>query len=92
MHRVNLNSAKRSVRVFFEELVVGREGVELELDGNVLCKVIPPNQLTDTERDKLVKDALAFMKRSQERNKGVPSRVIQREIEEAINEVRNRNR
>ena len=92
MHRVNLDSASHSVVQFFDNLPVDFDGVEIEVAGKVLCKVIPPNQLNETEKQRLIEDARKLMRRSQERNKGVSARVIEREIREAIDEVRGRKR
>ena len=92
MHRVNLDVASRSVRDFFHGLPVDSEGVEIEVGGEVRYKVIPPNQLSEAEKKKLIEDAQGILRRSQERNKGVPARVIEREIRDAIDEVRGRKR
>jgi hypothetical protein len=92
MHRINLDVASRSVRDFFHKLPIDREGIEIEIDGKVRFKVIPPEQLSEEEKKSLIDDALRLMRRSQERNKEVPARVIEREIRDAINEVRGRKR
>ncbi|MEX2142677.1 MAG: hypothetical protein WD894_25710 [Pirellulales bacterium] len=92
MHRVSLDSASRSVREFFKKLPIDLDGVEIEAAGKVLCKVIPSHQLSDAEKQCLIDRARELMRRSQERNKGVPARVIEREIRDAIDEVRGRKR
>jgi hypothetical protein len=43
-------TADRSVRDFFHKLPVDRDGVEIEVDGEVRFKVIPPDQLSETEK------------------------------------------
>jgi hypothetical protein len=92
MKRVKLDTASRTVQQFVRSLPGDTEGVELELNGRVLCKVIPPLQFSDAEKAALIQECRELMRRARERNKGVPARVIEREVCEAVNAVRNKQR
>jgi hypothetical protein len=92
MKRIKLDTASRTVQQFIRSLPVDAEGVELELNGRVLCKVIPPLQFSDAEKAALIQEGRELMRRARERNKGVPARVIEREVREAVKEVRSRQR
>jgi hypothetical protein len=92
MKRVKLDKADRSVQRFFRSLPEDQDGVELELNGRVLCKVIPPLQFSDAEKAALVQGARELVRRARERNRGVPARVLDREVREAVKGVRGRQR
>lgn len=92
MKRIKLDKADEAVKKYFRSLRLGREGVEVVLDGAVLCKVIPAEQLTPAQAKALVEERWAMIREAQERNKGVPARVIEREVREAVETVRRRQR
>ena len=90
MKRVNLDRAAPSVRRFVEEIGREADGVELELNGKVVCKLIPPQQLTAAEQAALLRRGVELIRQSQRRNRGVPHRVIASEVREAVRAVRKR--
>ncbi len=91
MIRVNLDEAPTDVQQFIRELPIDREGVELELGGKVVCEVLPPHALSETERLLLINRGRELARRARTRNEGVPPAVIEREVREAVEEVRGRN-
>ena len=50
MKRVNLDTAAPSVLKFIQSLHVDSEGVELAIRDRVVCKVVPPLQLSEAEK------------------------------------------
>ena len=88
MKRVNLDTASRSVRNFIQSLSIDSEGVELAIRDRVVCKVVPPLQLSEPERAAMLKKGWELIRRAHERNKDVPARVIAREVREAVRMVR----
>jgi hypothetical protein len=92
MNRVCLDSESPDIKRFIRRLPISREGVELELNGKVVCKVIPSVVLTDAEKQALVEDRWKIIQRVQKRTKGLPPKVIERDIEQAIDKVRQRKR
>jgi hypothetical protein len=88
MKRISLNTAPRAIRDFVSALPFGPDGVELELNGHVICKIIPPSQLSDAEKEAIVEKGWELVCRARERNKGVPAKVIEREVRQAVNRVR----
>lgn len=90
MKRVSLDTATTAVKTFVRSLPIDTEGVELELDGRVLCEVLPPRSISPDERESLIVRARALADRARMRNKDVPARVIEREVRQAVNEVRRR--
>lgn len=87
MH-LSLDRESDLVKQFVRSLPVNSEGIELELDGRVICKVVPP--LQTTEKQALIERGRELVRRAQQRNQGVPARVVEREVREAVEEVRQR--
>jgi hypothetical protein len=90
MHRIKLDRAPASVQKFVRALPLSDDGVELELDGTVLCKVVSPHVLTDAEQAALIERGRELVRRARKRNQGVPARAIEREVRQAVEEVRRR--
>ena len=90
MQRVSLDHAPPMVTKFLRSLPIEPLGVELELNGSVLCKVLGPQQFTESERVELVKRGRAVLKKANARNRGVSSRSVERDVEKAIEQVRQR--
>lgn len=90
MKRVKLDSAPKAVKEFVRGLPVGGHGIELELNGHVVCKIIPPSQLSEEEKAALIKRGRELIQRARERNKGVPAKVLALEARQAVDEVRRR--
>ena len=82
MSRINLDKESPDVRQFIQNLLV-EEGVDLEINGRVVCRVIPSAHLSDAEKERLIRDRWALIHRAQERNRNVPADVLEREVLEA---------
>jgi hypothetical protein len=89
MKRVILDTEIPEVQEFIQKLPL-QDGVELELGGRLICKVIGPHQLTEDEKKDLIERGREIVARARERNKGVSAKVIEREVRQAVNEVRQR--
>ena len=92
MQRLKIDQASLAVKRFVRSLPFDPEGVELELDGHVVCKVVAPNQLSESGKKAVLKAGWQQVRKTQERNRGVPAKVIQREIEKAVSDVRRKTR
>jgi hypothetical protein len=90
MHRIKLDTAPAQVRQFLEDLPLDQGGVELELNGRVLYQVIPSYQLADAQCEAALAEGWELIRGAHERNKDVPENVIEREVREAVDEVRRR--
>ena len=42
MKRVGLDTAAKAVKQFIRNLQIDTEGAELELEGKVVCEILPP--------------------------------------------------
>jgi hypothetical protein len=90
MKPIKLDRADDRVKEFFRALPIEPDGVELELNGKIVCKVVGPHQMTAADREAIVKRGRELMRQARERNRGVPAKVIEREVREAVEEVRGR--
>lgn len=90
MKRVNLDTLSPAVRKFVRSLPIDREGVELVLADCVICRVVPAIERSEADKAALLAEGKELLRRARERNKGVPARVIEREIRDAVRAVRNR--
>lgn len=88
MKHISLDHADDRIKEFIRSLPIDGEGVELELGGQVVCQVLPP--LEESEKAALIERGRQLVARSRARNKGVPSKAIEREVREAVDRVRRR--
>jgi hypothetical protein len=90
MRKVTLDNATPSVKKFAKSLRVGPDGIDVVLNGDVLFKAIPPNRLTEAQKDELFDQAWRTVQEIRERNRDVPARVIARDVRKAVADVRRR--
>jgi len=88
--RVSLDKAQKAVKQFIRDLPIDSEGVEIELDGKVVCEVLPPHAVTPAERTALIARGRELVQRARVQNKGVPAAVLEREVGDAVDEARRR--
>jgi len=88
MKHINLDTAADDVKEFVSTLPLGDDGVELELDGQVICKVLPPQGFSEADQAVLIERVRQLVHQARQRNRGVPSKVIEREVGQAVDEVR----
>jgi hypothetical protein len=55
-------------------------------------KFVPASQLSEAEKAELIARGRALVRKARERNKVVPARIIEREVRQAVAEVRGRQR
>jgi len=92
MKRMNLDKAAPAVKRFVSELPVAGEGLELEMNGRVVCKILPPTCFSADEMKSMVEERWQLIRKAQRRNKGISPRVLEREVLEAVATVRRRRR
>jgi hypothetical protein len=88
MKRLKVDTAAPAVKKFLRSLTIDANGVEVELGGQVFCKIVPPGQLSDAEKTARLADVRSMLRRSRARSKSVATRVIERDIRAALATVR----
>lgn len=92
MKRVTLDSESPAIRKFIGELPMDAAGVELELNGRIICRVVPPSMSPATEKAALIQERWELIRQVQERTHSLSATAIDGQIEQAVDEVRSRNR
>jgi hypothetical protein len=91
MKRVTLDEANSAIKDFVCALPLETGGVQLELDGRVVCTVVPPGECFGPDVPALVERARGMVRRSRERNAATSEETIEREVREAVEQVRRKN-
>ena len=89
--RIDLATTQKPVRDFIRSLGKVREPVELVLDGNLVARIIPPTELSDAEKQRILAEGWAVVEEARARTKGIPASVIQKAVDKAVREVRARH-
>lgn len=92
MTRVDLEAVPHDVREFVVESPVDANGIELALHGEVIWKLVRPGELTDVEKQALLARGRDFVRDVRERVKDRPTAVMKRKVNEAVDEIRRRQR
>ena len=90
MKKLSVNREKDAIKEFISGLPLEDDGVQLELDGKIICQVLPPEAFTEADKDALIQRGRQLVAQARQRNKGVPARAIEREVRDAVNQVRHR--
>jgi hypothetical protein len=88
MKRVNADTASPEVKKFIRSLAIDANGVEVTLDGNVVCKIVRPGQLSDAEKAAQLDIVRQLLGEARANSKGMPAAVVERKIQSALKTVR----
>ncbi len=88
MKRLNVDTAAPAVKKFLRSLSIDANGVEIELGGKLVCKIVPPGQLSEAEKVAHLADVRELLQRSRERSEGVSPKIMERDIRAALVTVR----
>jgi hypothetical protein len=82
----------RAVQQFVRSLVGHPEVVEFEENGQVLLRILAAPQLSKSDKKDLLQDGRELIRRARERNRGVPAHTLEKEVRQAVNNVRRNSR
>ncbi len=88
MTRVDVDKAAPAVKKFIRSLAIDANGVEITLDGNVVCKIIPPSQLSDAEKAAQLAEVRLLLGEARDNSKRLPAAIIERNIRNAMKTIR----
>ena len=89
--RIDLAVANKPVRKFFQDLGTFREPIELLIDGTVVAKLIPPSELSDEEKQRILREGWQIVEKARANAAGRSAATIQKEVDAAIQEVEARH-
>jgi hypothetical protein len=88
MKRVNVDNASPQVKKFIRSLAIDATGVELTLGGNVVCKIIPPGQLSDMEKAAQLNEVRQLLGEARANSKRKPPAQVESTIQSALKTIR----
>jgi hypothetical protein len=86
--RIDLSAADAPVRDFFAGLTPIREPVELVLRGTAVGRLVPPSELSDAEKQRILDQGWAAVDKARARMKGIRSSVVRKAVDKAVRAVR----
>lgn len=89
--RVDLAATKKPVRDFIHDLGKIREPVELVLNGHLVAKIVPPSDLSDEEKRRILDKGWAAVEKARTNMRNSPTVDIQKRVDKAVREVRRRH-
>ena len=90
MTRISVDAAAPAVKKFIRSLAMDANGVEVTLGGNVVCRIIPPAQLSEAEKTAQLAEVRQLLGKARDNGKLLPPTVIERKIRDALKTVRGR--
>lgn len=90
MTRINVDTASPAVKKFIRSLAIDAGGVEVTLGGKTVCKIIPPSQYSDADKDAQLAELRQLLSAARAHSKRLPPDVVERKIREALKTVRTR--
>ena len=90
MTRISVDTAPPAVKKFIRSLAIDANGAEVTLGGKVVCRIIPPGQLSDAEKAAQLAEVRKLLGEARANSKRLPATVIERNIRNALKTVRGR--
>ncbi len=88
MTKISVDTAPPAVKKFIRSLAIDANGVEVTLGGNVVCKIIPPGQLSEAEKNTRFAEVRQLLGEARANSKRLPATVVERKIRNAVKAVR----
>jgi hypothetical protein len=89
--RIDLATTPKPLRDFIRNLGTLREPIELVAEGTVVAKLVPPTELTDEEKQRILAEGWEVVQRARAQAAGRSPAEIQKEVDQAVREVRERH-
>jgi PHD/YefM family antitoxin component YafN of YafNO toxin-antitoxin module len=89
--RIDLATTQQPVREFIQSVGETREPVDLVLNGSVVARIVPPSELSEAERQRILDEGWAVVEKARARTKDIPASAIQKAVDKGVREVRARH-
>jgi hypothetical protein len=89
--RIDLAVANKPVREFICSLGKFREPIELVFQGTIVAKLIPPSELSDTEKERVLQEGWQVVEKARTNAARLSAGEIQKAVDQTVREVRGRN-
>lgn len=88
MKTVDVTNSRQLVGGFFEELGIVRRPIEIIVGGRRVARLMPPTELSEAEKAKIVQTGWKAVQKARGRTRGTPAREIGRIVDAAVRRVR----
>ena len=88
MARVDLGSGQQSVRDMLQGLGPLRAPVEIVIDGVLVAKLIPPSELSEREKRRILDEGWRVVEKARSRTKSLSATAIRKAVDAAVRDVR----
>jgi hypothetical protein len=88
MTRIKVDTAALAVKKFIRSLAIDANGVEVILDGRVVCKIIPPGQLSDAEKTAQLSEVRQLLAKARDNSKRRSAATIEQNVRDALKTIR----
>jgi hypothetical protein len=78
----------QQVSEFIQQLQPIRQPIEIMLGGTLVGRIIPPEELSQAEKEKILQEGWLAVQEARARNKGLPEREIAKVVDTAVKRVR----
>jgi len=76
------------VAEFLRQLGPVRHPIEIVLSGRAVARLVPPAELPESEKEKILQEGWKAVQKARVRNRGVPEREIGKVVDAAVRRVR----
>lgn len=85
---VDVTENQQKVADFLRGLGPIRQPIALLLGGKVVARLVPPEELTETEKAQILQQGWTLVEQARARNQGVPEQEIAKTVNQAVKRVR----
>lgn len=89
--RIDLAVANKTIREFIRGLGKFREPIELVFHGAIVAKLIPPSELSDAEKERILQEGWQVVEKARANASLFSVGQIQKAVDQTVREVRGRN-
>lgn len=85
---IDVTGDEQRVSGFFQGLGTVQQPIEIVLGGRKVARLIPPQVLSEAEKEKVVQAGWEAVQKARAKNRGVPEREIGKIVDAAVRQVR----
>ena len=67
-----------------------KQPIEVTVKGKVVGRMVPPGEMSEAEKEEILRKGWAFVQQARAHNKGVPERDVAKVVNAAVKRVRSR--
>ena len=88
MKTVDVTEERQLVAEFLRNLGPVKQPIQLMLEGEVVARLVPPHEMSDFEKGRILQEGWEALRKARARNRGVSEREIGKAVAAAVRRVR----